>query len=344
MISYKSFRNKRILVTGASGLLGFTLIRTLLDSNRKEKLDLHITALVRNRERALQRFAGYDGRKDFSLLTGDVCQAEVFEGQTWDYIVHGASNAHPKAFATQPVETMKANLLGTMNLLEYAVKQKSVNEVKKLLFLSSGEIYGEAVMPDEKGWREECAGLVNSMRPRACYPESKRAAEALCVSYYQEYEISTVVARLSYIYGEEVLADNTRADVQFLKNALAGEDIVMKSEGTQMRSYCYVEDAVNALILLLLKGKAGEAYNVANHASVATIKEYATMLADIFQVGLKMELPDTIEKSGYSQMKKEVLNAEKLYGLGWNPRYNLNAGMEKMKRGKKHLTVSQAES
>ncbi len=342
MIFYEGFRNKRILVTGASGLLGFTLIKTLLDSNQKEKLDLHITALVRSRERALQRFIGYAGREDFSLLVGDVCQAEIFEGQTWDYIVHGASNAHPKAFAAQPVETMKANLLGTMNLLECAVKQKSVNEVKKLLFLSSGEIYGEAAMPDEKGWREECAGLVDSMRPRACYPESKRAAEALCVSYYQEYEIPAVVARLSYIYGEEVLADNTRADVQFFKNALAGEDIVMKSEGTQMRSYCYVEDAVNALILLLLEGRAGEAYNVANHASVATIKEYATTLAEVFQVGLKMELPSVLEKSGYSQMKKEVLNAEKLYGLGFHPLYDLKAGMEKMRRNKKHGITGQS--
>lgn len=339
MISYEGFRNKRILVTGASGLLGFTLIRTLLDINQREKLDLNTTALVRNRERASQRFAVYDGRKDFSLLEGDVCQLDVFEGQIWDYIIHGASNAHPKAFATQPVETMRANLLGTMNLMEYAVKQKPVNEIKKLVFLSTGEIYGEAVMPDEKGWREECAGSVDSMQPRACYPESKRAAETLCVSYCREYGISAVVARLSYIYGEEVLTDNTRADVQFLKNAMAGEDIIMKSEGKQMRSYCYVDDAVAALIILLLKGKAGEAYNVANHESVATIKEYATMLANVFHVGLKMELPDTIENSGYSQMKREVLNAEKLYGLGWSPQYNLEAGMEKMKRELAYRTM-----
>ncbi|MFT3984492.1 MAG: NAD(P)-dependent oxidoreductase [Lachnospiraceae bacterium] len=332
MISYEGFRNKRILVTGATGLIGFSLIKALLEINQSEELGLHITALVRNREKALERFDEYNGQNAFLLLTGDVCREEIFCGQAWDYMVHGAGNAHPKVFAMQPVETMKANLLGTMNLLEHAVKQKSMQEVKKILFLSSGEIYGEAEMPDEKGWREECAGLVDSMRLRACYPESKRAAETLCTAYYKEYEIPAVVARLSYIYGKEVLSDNTRADAQFLRNALAGEDIIMKSEGMQMRSYCYVEDAVNALILLLLEGDAGEAYNVANHASVATIREYAMTLADVFQVGIKTELPDTLEKSGYSQMKKEVLNAEKLYELGWNPRYDLKAGMKKMNR------------
>ncbi len=336
-ISYEKLQNQRILITGANGLIASYLTDALIKMNEVLRLNMRITALARSKEKARKRFADYLDQEDFELLVGDVCQQDLFKGHTWDYIVHAAGNAHPKAFATQPVETMKANLVGTMNILDYAVSQEVQNKVKKIVFLSSGEIYGETVMTSETGWIEENIGMVDSMNIRACYPESKRAAETLCLSYYNEYSICTIVARLSYIYGATVQEENMRADAQFLRNALMGEDIVMKSEGKQLRSYCYVQDAVEGILLLMLEGKEGEAYNVANNDSNVTIRQYAECLAEVFGVGIRMELPDHIEKTGYSKMQCEVLDATKLCEIGWKPKNGLRDGMRRMKNILKYI-------
>lgn len=318
----------RILVTGSMGLIGTALINRILELNDCGDSNYHVTVLVRNIDKAKQRFSKEIIRDDFELLVGDVTDKDVFEGKEWDYIVHAAGNAHPKAFSVNPVETMTANLIGTINLLEYS----KTHDVKKMIYLSTGEIYGEASMPSEAGWDESTAGIVDSMNPRSCYPESKRAAETLCVSYFKEYGVNAVVARLGYVFGSSITDENSRADAQFLRNALAGENIVMKSKGEQLRSYCYVKDCADALMLLLNSGENGEAYNVANRDCTHTIREYAETLADVFGVKVVFDIPDEVEKSGYSTMKKEVLNPDKLYRLGWNPKYLLRRAIEDMRK------------
>ena len=165
------------------------------------------------------------------------------------------------------------------------------------------------------------------MLPRACYPESKRAAETLCASYAAQYGVDALVARLCHVYGPTFTASNSRADAQFIRKALAGEDIVMKSTGSQVRSFCYVADAVNAL-LTLLAGAKGQAYNVANRASVASIRQYAETLADIAGVKVVFDVPPEAEKAGYTKITRAVLNPAKLEGLGWTPRYDLRQGLE----------------
>lgn len=330
-IPYEKLRNQRILITGANGMIGSYLTDTLVKMNKILNLKMRITALARSKEKARRRFAEYLDQDGFELLVGDVCQKDLLKGQTWDYIVHTAGNAHPKAFAMQPVETMKANLLGTMNIMDYAVSQEKRNKLKKIVFLSSGEIYGEATMISDAGWTEEIIGMVDSMKIRSCYPESKRAAETLCLSYYKEFNVRTIVARLSYIYGATVPEENTRADAQFLRNALRGEDIVMKSQGKQLRSYCYVQDAIEGILILMLKGKAGEAYNIANKNSNITIRQYAESMAEIFGVKICMEIPDNIEKNGFSKMQRELLDATKLCEIGWKPKNDVKDGMRRMK-------------
>lgn len=316
----------RILITGATGLIGTSLIKRILKDNANNKR-FHVTALVRDKNKAENRFHNELSRNDFELLVGDVVDKDTFIDGKWDYIVHAAGNAHPKAFALNPVETMTANLIGTMNLLEYS----RTHTVKKLLYLSTGEIYGDATTYDEHGWDESVQGVIDSMNPRSCYPESKRAAETLCVSYFKEYGVNTVIARLGYVFGVDITEDNSRADSQFLRNVLAGENIVMKSKGDQVRSYCYVKDCVEAMLLLINKGESGEAYNVANKECIHTIREYAETLAKVYGVQVVFDIPDEIEKRGYSTMKKEVLNAKKLYALGWKPEYTLSMAMEDMK-------------
>lgn len=327
--------NTRILVTGATGLIGSSLIRRLLYENDTCGTNVVITALVRDVSRARDLFGALCSREDFDFLEGDVCDASVLIGKSWDVIVHAAGNSHPKAFATYPVETMKANLLGTMNLLEHARVQADLGKpVKKLVFLSSGEVYGNTVLSEESsgcGFDETTPGMLDSMQMRACYPESKRAAETLCKCYFEEYRIPTVVARLAYIFGTGVPTENSRADAQFLKKASAHEDIVMKSKGEQVRSYCYVRDAVSAILTIMDKGVPGEAYNVANKDLVMTIREYAEKLAKTFGVKVVFDLPDAIEAAGYSKMKTEILNPTKLYDLGWKPEYSLDEAMCEMK-------------
>ncbi|MDD3138676.1 MAG: NAD-dependent epimerase/dehydratase family protein [Lachnospiraceae bacterium] len=331
-IPYANLQNQNILITGANGLIGSYLVDVFMKMNTVMNLDLHVTALTRSKEKSQKRFADYLDIESFDLLIGDVCHREIYKNRRWDYIIHGAGNAHPKAFSIQPVETMKANLLGTMNILDYAVSQEVTNCVKKVILLSTGEIYGHAKLTDDKGWKESDIGMVDSMEVRSCYPEGKRAAETLCQSYYQEYGIRAVVARLCYIYGATIQSENTRADAQFLRNALRGETIVMKSEGKQVRSYCYLQDAAAAILFLLLEGKSGEAYNVANADSVASIKEYAECMATAFGVKIRMELPEHAEQKGYSKMQREILDAAKLRELGWRPGNTLPDGMKKIKK------------
>ena len=177
------------------------------------------------------------------------------------------------------------------------------------------------------GFSESDYGWLDPMLPRACYPESKRAAETLCASYAAQYGVDALVARLCHVYGPTFTPTNSRADAQFLRKALAGEDIVMKSAGSQVRSFCYVADAVNALMTLLAKGESGQAYNVANRNSVASIRQYAETLADIAGVKVVFDLPPEMEKAGYTKITRAVLNPAKLEGLGWSARYDLREGL-----------------
>jgi nucleoside-diphosphate-sugar epimerase len=144
------------------------------------------------------------------------------------------------------------------------------------------------------------------------------------VSYGQEYGLDTRIARLSYIYGGNFQKESSKADVQFLKKALAGEDIVMKSSGLQFRSYCYLQDAVKGILYIMLKGSSGEAYNVANPKTNVTIREFAEILAKCAGVKVMFEHPEDVESKGYSKLGKEVLNPEKLEKLG----YRASVGLE----------------
>lgn len=326
METYNWLKDSHILVTGANGLIGTTIINKLFGLDKKYLLGIKVTALVRNYERAKQRFYEYIGTDSFEIVVSDVCDERVYEAAEYDYIICAASNSHPKAFAEQPVETMKANLKGVMNILDYACN----HDLRKVIYLSSGEVYGEAVIDGKHGWKENVSGVIDSMQLRSCYPEAKRASETLCVSYFSEYKVPVVVARLAYIYGENIAQDNTRADVQFFLKAKNREDILLKSDGKQLRSYCYADDAADAILLLLEKGEDGEVYNIANMNSVVSIREFAETMAKIFGVNIVYDTASDNEKKGYSKMKIEVLNSEKLYALGWKPRYSLCEGLNKM--------------
>lgn len=320
-LQWDEMDNNSVLLTGANGLISSFFVDCLMARNRIYGSNISIFALCRNKEKAERRFREYLDDGNFRLIIQDVCDPLGLE-ERFDYIIHAASNAHPLAFATAPVETMKANIVGVMNLLEYARKYNP----KKFMFISSAEIYGQNNSGD-KGLKEDYCGYIDCSDPRAAYPESKRVSETLCAGYSKQYGINTVVARPWYIYGPTMIDDNTKADAQFIRNAVNGNNIVMKSAGMQLRSYCYVSDMALAMFYILLRGENGNAYNIANRNCTVTIKEFAETLANIANVKVVYENPSDVEKSGYSAVGNGILDADKLENLGWRAKVDLHRGL-----------------
>ena len=245
----------------------------------------------------------------------------------FDYIIHAASNASPNAFSRNPVEIVKANIYGVSNLIEYGIK----HGMKRFLYVSSGEVYGEG---DGRVISEEFSGYVNCLNSRSCYPSSKRTAETLCVSYASEYDVDVVIARPCHIYGPNFTETDNRVYAQFIRSILRGEDIVMKSSGEQIRSWCYVIDCVSALLFVLLKGASREAYNIADPNSVLTIRQLAELMAKIGESKIIMDVPSDTEKISFNPVSKSVFSVDKLEKLGWKVSEDIN---EKMRKTVEHL-------
>ena len=310
---------KSFLITGANGLIGSYLVDYL------DFVGANVYAMSRSIEKLKKRF---QNKTNVKLIEQDLNEPINID-IAFDYVIHTASNSHPLAFSKDPVGTMKTNLFGTINLLEH-IK----NRGGKFLYLSSGEVYGNNIDHD---FTEEDLGIVDTKIARSCYPESKRAAETLCVSYNAQYGVDVNVTRLCYVYGPTITDDNSRADAQFLRNALDNKDIIMKSKGEQKRTYCYVADAVSALLYILLNGENAQVYNIANPNSIVSVAQYAKTLADIAKVNLKFELPDEVEAKGYSKQADSILSAQKLINLGWEPLYNIEQGLNNTIKIKREL-------
>ena len=309
-------KSKSILITGANGLIGSYLAEFLIFLNKTKDFNIKIYCMSRSKKRLEERFAA---SKSFLTLVEQDLNKPLNSTNKYDIIIHAASNAHPLAFSEDPVGTMKTNLIGTMNLLELAKASSA-----KFLYISTGEIYGNNT---DHAFTEDDLGIVDTKLARSCYPESKRAAETLCMAYNSQYGVKTNIARLCYIYGPTITKTNSRADAQFLRNALNKADIVMKSEGLQKRTYCYVADCVCALLFIIAKGEDANVYNIANPNSIVSVREYAQTLADISGVNLRFEIPDKTEAKGYSKPLDSILDSTKLQNLGWKPIFDIKEGL-----------------
>lgn len=322
-IPYEKLDKKNILITGANGLIASYLVDSLMYLNLFKNYKIEVFALCRTKEKAEKRFKEYLDKINFHLIIQDVCfplNSEI----KFNYIIHAACNAHPLAYSQNPIGVINSNIVGTTNLLNFILKHKA----ERFLFVSSSEVYGDN--PQVNEFFEDSFGKINSMNSRSCYSESKRMAETICASYSSQYGIDFVSVRPGFIYGATITEDNSRADAQFLRNVLNKEDIVMKSKGEQIRSYCYVADCTTAIFTILLKGKNGEAYNISDNNIKVSIKEFAETLAKEGKVNLKFELPTEIEKKGYSVINNAVLNSNKLEKLEWYGQYSLKAGIKQM--------------
>ena len=309
----------KVLVTGASGLIGSCIVDLLLLSNDYgRRFDVY--ALGRNTEKLKNRFKAYVNSTHFHVIEQDI-RKPIDNSISFDYIFHGASNADPRNYALYPVETMLINMEGATNILNYC---KSHPETK-VLMMSTFEVYGNS---GKDVYEETDCGILDINKLRSCYPESKRCVEVLTHSYIDEYQVNAVIGRLSSIYGPTMAKDDSKAHAQFIRNGLSGEDIVLKSKGEQRRTYCYLIDAVTGLLCVLANGTVGKAYNIANENAIVSIAEVAQTVANISGTKVIMQVPDDMEKKGYSSPQNCILNNTMLKSLGWNGHYDISKGIK----------------
>lgn len=322
-LPWNKLKDKSLMLSGATGLLGSFLVDVILNKNAKENLNCTVYALGRNEEKAKVRFGKYANDSHLVFIPYDVKYPLLREDiGTVDYVLHLASNTHPKLYATDPIGTIETNIIGLKNLLDFAVDHGS----SRFVFASSNEVYGEN-RSDTELFDEEYCGYINCNTLRAGYPESKRCGEALCQAYRVQKNLDVCIARLTRSYGPTMQMTDTKAVSQFIKKAIDGEDIVLKSEGTQYYSYTYMADAISGLLYILLEGENGEAYNIADVSGDITLRDLAAYIAESCDRKVVFELPDSVEKSGYSKATKARLDGGKLQLLGWKPRYDIKNGI-----------------
>ena len=308
-LPWEKLQDKTLLVSGATGLIGAFLLTVIMKRNVEQGLNCKIYVLGRSRKKAMVRFAGYfKQKKFFEFLTADVNrQLGSINVAKVDYVIHLASHTHPAAFAKDPIGTISANTIGTKNMLDMCLAHRA----ERFVFASSNEISDG-----------ESCGCID-----AGYVESKRCGEALCQAYIRQRRMDAVILRFATSYGATLLSDDTRAVSQFLLKAAYGKDIVLKSTVEQHYSYMYVADAVTGLLTVMLKGKCGEAYNIADKASDIRLKDLAELIAKKSGKKVVYELPDETEKAGYSTTAKERLDSTKLQKLGWKAGYTIEQGI-----------------
>ena len=319
-LPWEDLKDKAVLITGATGMIGSFLSDVLMYRNLYYKNDILIYTIGRYEESAKKRFSSYYYHKLFQFLQQDINKPLCIPNDI-KYIIHAASNAYPQAISEDPVGTMLTNIIGINNLLEYAREQR----IKRILFVSSGEVYGEGT---GASFTEDYSGYIDYSNPRSSYPVSKRAAEVLSICYTKQYEVDTVIVRPCHTFGATATPNDTRASSQFVRDVLNGNDITMKSEGKQIRSYCYVADCVSGLLTVLFKGKRGQVYNIANDESCVSIREMAGIIATITTKNVIFDMPDDKELASYNPVQKSILNGDKLKLLGWKPYFNFYDGMK----------------
>ena len=333
------FNGSVIAITGAAGLIGTYIVDIIMYYNSTNGGNISVVAVDKNASSLKERFLCYEGSRFFKTVICDVnCNGfeRYFIDFSVDYIIHAASNTSPIEYANDPVSTITTNVIGTYNLLEYAVK----NKIKRFMFCSSVEKYG-ANRGDVDDFTEDYCGYLDSNVARSAYPSGKIAAESMCCAYNSQYGVDYVIARIGRIYGPTVVLGDTKAPTQFIMNAVRGEDIVLKSDGMQHYSYCYVGDCASAMLTVLASGKSCEAYNIADPNSKVHLKDFAGLAAKSGGTKCVFVKQSAIETSGYSKISKATMDTSKLEALGWKPQIGLEKGIDitikYLKRGQKDV-------
>ena len=317
-LPYENLKGRTVFVTGATGLIGVSLVRALSTIG-----DIKILAFVRNEEKA-RKIYGEDNNVELVIgdITNPICVSDKVE-----YIFHCASVTTSKVMIEKPVETLLTAVEGTKNILEFA-KEKTV---RSIVFVSSMEMYGSFENLDYEV-TEEDLGYIDPLKIRSNYPESKRLCENMCIAYLSEYGIPIKIARLAQTFGAGILPGENRVFAQFARSAINRENIILHTKGLSEGNYCYTRDCVTGLLTILLKGKDGEAYNVANPDSHTTIVDMAKMVANKIadgEIKVVFDIPES-NTFGYAADTKMKLNSDKLQKIGWKPEIGLEEAYRRM--------------
>lgn len=301
-VNFEKFKKKKILLLGASGLLGSFMADCFLYANEKLGAENILYAASRSRQQLIERFG--EEKKELQFLDADVIGLDITE--PFDYVVHLAGYGHPRAFRETPVEVLLTNVVGTDKVLKLAMRNKNC----RVLYASSGEVQEE----------------VNHLFPRACYPIGKKAAETLCISYRKEYGVDALIARPCHTFGANAMRRDNRATAQFLAAAAGGADIEMYSVGEQLRSFAYVPDCVSGLLSVLANGVGDTVYGISAD-ECCTVKEFAIKCAENGGCRLKLHLPDEMERAEISPIRKQVVDNKELKDLGWQHAFSIGEGI-----------------
>ena len=338
LVDWEAFRGKSVLVTGATGLIGTAVVMALLNAEAEKKLGMKIYAAVRNEQKAKDIYK-YADMSVLSFVVGDITKPITVQGSI-DYIIHGASATSSRYFVEHPVDTIMTALRGTENVLELA-REKNI---QSMVYLSSLEVYGvvdfSITSVDEKTF-----GSIDPMSVRSSYSEGKRMVETLCTSYASQYGVPVKAARLCQSFGAGVPYDDGRVFAQFARSIIEGKDIVLKTDGSTERNYCYLSDAVTGIFTVLTKGEKGEAYNVANKDTLITIRDMAQLLIDSYpESGTKLvfDIAEDAVKLGYNPKVKMNLDTRKLEQLGWRAQVGLDEMFERLIKSMKITKAQQA--
>jgi UDP-glucuronate decarboxylase len=259
-----ALEGKQVLLTGGAGFLGYYLVQGILHWNKTnpDRPAIRLTVFDNYIRGVPEWLTALEGDTNLTLRKHDVTNPLPEDMDAFSYIIHAASIASPKYYRLHPIETMDANVNGLRYLLDYSLRQKEAGKpVEGFLFYSTSEIYGDPT-PENIPTPETYRGNVSSTGPRACYDESKRYGETLCVNFAQQYDLPMKIARPFNNYGPGLKITDTRVIPDFMRDVFAGRDIVMYSDGSPTRTFCYIADAIVGYFKILVKGRPGEAYNI----------------------------------------------------------------------------------
>ena len=323
-ILFNKLKNKSVLITGATGMLATYIVYFLYYLNLNRDINVKIYILARNRKKIEELFGAFTNDKNFIIVNQDVTN-EILIKEKIDYIFHLASSANPKNILENPIGIIKANTLGTINICEFAVKNNAL-----VFFASTREIYGK--IEGKEFVKEIDMGVCDCLEDRACYPESKRISETICKSYNLQYGMKYQICRIAHVYGPGMNIDNDgRIMSDIISDIVNNRNIILKSDGSAQRAFCYLSDAVRAIFFILLNGQENDVFNLSNEEEEISIKDLARLAAELFlEKNIKVNYQISNNNSNlYTNYKRSKLDNSKLYDLGWKIKTNLKEGIKK---------------
>ena len=315
-VNWLMYKDMTVLITGSTGRLGRYIVDTLIEIDIHYNLNMRVLCAARSQEKLKEVFGNEQEYPNMEVLCQDVNDPIVYSGRI-DYIFHTAGPGAPVDFNENPHGTLWTHINGTHNILECA----RTHGTKKVFYFSTVEIYGE--WKEERGIMESDMGILRHLNSRACCPEAKRLCETMLAVYKQQYGVGYCGVRLSHTLGPGILLDDGRAFAEFIDCSLKGEDIVLHSDGSAMRTYTYVADVINIVFLIMEKGEE-TFYNVSAEENLISIRDLAELIANLSPSGkTKVRLSDEAAKMPYLPFKLPIMDTSKVRDLGWRPKVGL---------------------